>query len=79
MRARGRILALAANRDFGIQLALEPAVRATAADDSLWLCFADEGEAQLAREAWPGKMYGEMTQTYIAAAVKAFGAATHRF
>jgi hypothetical protein len=64
---------LDANRDFGVQLALEPEVRKTAADDSLWLCFADEGEADLAKEAWPGAMYSAATSTYIAAAVKAVG------
>jgi len=66
---------LDANRDFGVQLAIEPEVRRAAADTSLWLCFADEGEAQLAREAWPGALYGEAYQTYIAAAVRAVGEA----
>jgi hypothetical protein len=40
---------------------------------ALWLCFADQGEADLAREAWPGTLYGAATQTYISAAVKALG------
>ena len=64
---------LDANRDFGIQLATEPEIRAAATDAALWICFADEGEAQLAREAWPGAMYGSATNTYIAAAVRAVG------
>lgn len=66
---------LDANRDFCVQLALEPELRQISDDDAaaMWLCFADEGEAQLAQEAWPGAMYGEATNTYIAAAVKAVG------
>mmetsp|Transcript_44814 Transcript_44814/g.117555 ORF Transcript_44814/g.117555 Transcript_44814/m.117555 type:complete len:300 (+) Transcript_44814:3-902(+) len=64
---------LDANRDFSVQLALETEIRSAAADAALWLCFADEGEAQLAREAWPGALYGTATQTYISAAVKACG------
>ena len=66
---------LDANRDFGIQLALEPELRAAVGDDAaaLWLCFADQGEVDLAREAWPGMLYGAATQTYISAAVKALG------
>jgi len=66
---------LDANRDFGVQLALEPELRAAVGSDAakLWLCFADQGEADLAREAWPGAMYGAATQTYIAAAVKECG------
>ena len=60
---------LDANRDFAIELALEPELRETAPDDSLWLIFADAGEADLAREAWPGKAYRAATQTSIAAAV----------
>ena len=31
-------------------------LQAAASKAELWLCFADEGEAQLAREAWPGAM-----------------------
>ena len=66
---------LDANRDFGIQLALEPELRAAVGDDAaaLWLCCADQGEVDLAREAWPGMLYGAATQTYISAAVKALG------
>lgn len=64
---------LDANRDFGVQLALEPEVQAAASKADLWLCFADEGEADLAKEAWPGAMYGEATTTYIASAVRAVG------
>jgi hypothetical protein len=64
---------LDANRDFAVQLAVEPEVRAAAADASLWVCFADQGEAELAIEAWPGAMYGAATQTYITAAVRAVG------
>ena len=64
---------LDANRDFGVQLAIEPEVRRAAGDSGLWLCFADEGEADLAREAWPGARYGESYQTYITAAVRAVG------
>ena len=65
---------LDANRDFSVQLALEPELSLGAQKDSLWLVFPDEGEAALAREAWPGAMYGQATQTYIAAAVEALGA-----
>ena len=67
---------LDANRDFAVQLALEPEVQSAAASDSksLWLCFADKGEAELAAEAWPGAMYGAATQTYIAEAVRLIGA-----
>ena len=64
---------LDANRDFAIELALEPELRETAPDDSLWLIFADAGEADLAREAWPGKAYRAATQTSIAAAVSELG------
>ena len=65
---------LDANRDWAIQLALEPELRAAATEASdLWLVFADEGEATLAREAWPGKRYSEATQTSIAAAVSTLG------
>jgi len=64
---------LDANRDFGVQLALEPELQAAASAEELWLCFADAGEADLAREAWPGAMYGRATQTYISAAVEAVG------
>ena len=64
---------LDANRDFGVQLALEQELCRATGEGNLWLCFADEGEAKLAREAWPGAMYGAATQTYIAAAVKALG------
>ena len=48
--------------------------RAVTEQDALWLCFADKGEAELAAEAWPGAMYGSVTQTYIAAAVRSVGA-----
>ena len=67
---------LDANRDFAVQLALETSIQNVVADDkaALWLCFADEGEAELAAEAWPGKIYGTATQTYISAAVRAVGA-----
>ena len=64
---------LDANRDFGVQLALEPELQAAASKEELWLIFADAGEADLAREAWPGAMYGSATQTYISSAVKAVG------
>lgn len=56
-----------------MQLALEPEVSSAAPEDSLWLCFADDDEAQLAAEAWPGKMYRAATLTSIAAAVSASG------
>ena len=66
---------LDANRDFAIQLAQEPEIQRAANEQAaLWLCFADKGEAELAAEAWPGAMYGSVTQTYIAEAVKAVGA-----
>lgn len=64
---------LDSNRDFAVQLATEPELRQAATDAALWLCFADEGEAELAREAWPGAMFGAVTQTYISAAVKSVG------
>ena len=64
---------LDANRDFGVQLAGAAEIRAAADGAALWLCFADAGEATLAREAWPGAFYGAATQTYIAAAVRALG------
>lgn len=64
---------LDANRDFGVQLALEPEISTMAPQASLWLVFADDGEAQLAREAWPGKAYAAATSTSIAAAVSAQG------
>jgi len=62
---------LDANRDFGVQLALEPEIVSVAPGEKLWLCFADDGEAKLAREAWPGKRYAEATQTSIAGAIGA--------
>ena len=43
---------LDANRDFGVQLATSPELRGAVGDGSLWLTFADEGEARLARDAW---------------------------
>ena len=64
---------LDANRDFGVQLATEPEIRGVASDAQLWLCFADEGEAELAREAWPGALYGAATSTYISAAGASLG------
>lgn len=64
---------LDANRDFAVQLALEPELCSTAPEGSLWLCFADDGEAELAREAWPGKIFAAATSTSIAAAVSASG------
>ena len=64
---------LDANRDFAMQLAQEPEILAAAPDASLWLCFADDGEAELATEAWPGKMFARATMTSIAAAVSAAG------
>lgn len=63
---------LDANRDFAMQLVLEPEV-CSAGQESLWLCFPDEGEAQLALEAWPGRLYNMSTITSIAAAVSASG------
>ena len=42
---------LDANRDFGVQLALETQLTTAAPDAALWLIFADDGEAELAREA----------------------------
>ena len=45
---------LDANRDFAMQLAVEAEIRGAAPDAALWLCFADDGEAELAAEAWPG-------------------------
>jgi hypothetical protein len=64
---------LDANRDFGVQLALEPEIVSVAPGQKLWLCFADDGEAQLAREAWPGKRYADATQTSIAGAIRMAG------
>lgn len=64
---------LDANRDFGVQLALEPEIVSVAPGEKLWLCFADDGEAKLAREAWPGKRYAEATQTSIAGAIGMVG------
>jgi hypothetical protein len=65
---------LDANRDWTMQLALEKELRAAVAVPSaLWLVFADDGEAALAREAWPGKLYAEATQTSIATAVSDLG------
>jgi hypothetical protein len=64
---------LDANRDFGVQLALEPEIASFAPGEKLWLCFADDGEAKLAREAWPGKRYAEATQTSIAGAIGMVG------
>eukprot|EP00966_Prymnesium_polylepis_P135590 3134405-Prymnesium_polylepis.1 len=46
---------LDANRDFAMLLAQEPEITAAAPDAALWLCFADDDEAGLAVEAWPGK------------------------
>ena len=66
---------LDANRDFAVQLALEPELSAAAPAASLWLCFADEGEAKLAKEAWPGAIYDGATTTSIAAALTALGGA----
>ena len=43
---------LDANRDFAIQLAIESELRQAAPDAALWLCFADDGETDLAKEAW---------------------------
>ena len=60
---------LDANRDFGVQLALEPEIAAMAPGEQLWICFADDAEAQLAREAWPGRMYAAAFQTSIAGAI----------
>ena len=64
---------LDANRDFAMELAIEPEVCKAAPDASLWLCFADDGESELAREAWPGQRYAQATMTSIAAAVTAGG------
>ena len=51
-----------------MSLAQEPELRAAAQEPgSLWLCFADDGEAELAAEAWPGKLYESSTMTSIAA------------
>ena len=55
-------------------LAQEQELRGTAPDASLWLVFADDGEAELAAEAWPGQMYSSATMTSIAAAASASGA-----
>ena len=63
---------LDANRDFGVQLAIEPEVKNTVAPEdaaSLWLVFADDGEAELAQEAWPGKAFQQCTTTSIASAI----------
>lgn len=64
---------LDANRDFAMQLSLQREVVSVAPGGSLWVCFADDGEVELAREAWPGAMYATATQTSIAAAVSASG------
>eukprot|EP00967_Tisochrysis_lutea_P116124 scaffold186645_cov35-Tisochrysis_lutea.AAC.1 len=64
---------LDANRDFGVQLALEPEIVSVAPADQLWLVFADDAEAQLAREAWPGQRYASATQTSIAGAIRMAG------
>ena len=65
---------LDANRDFAMQLAIEPELCAAAPDAaSMWLCFADDGESALAREAWPGQLYAASTMTSIVAAVAARG------
>ncbi|KAL1496080.1 hypothetical protein AB1Y20_014707 [Prymnesium parvum] len=64
---------LDANRDFAVLLANEPELRCGGEPGALWLCFADDGEAELAREAWPGRRYAEVTVTSIAAAVGAVG------
>ena len=65
---------LDANRDFGMQLATERELSGAAPDATMWLCFADDGESELAREAWPGTIYNEATITSITAAVTAGGA-----
>jgi len=64
---------LDANRDFAMRLSQEPDILAAAPGASLWLVFADDGEAELATETWPGKMYAQATLTSIAAAVSAAG------
>jgi hypothetical protein len=64
---------LDANRDFAMQLALESEIVANAAADKLWLVFADDGEVELAEEAWPGQLYAAATITSIAAAVSGVG------
>jgi hypothetical protein len=65
---------LDANRDFAVQLGLERELSAAAPDATMWMCFADDGESELAREAWPGTIYKEATITSISAAVSASGA-----
>ena len=65
---------LDANRDFAMQFGLERELSAAAPDATMWMCFADDGESELAREAWPGTIYKEATITSIIAAVSASGA-----
>lgn len=65
---------LDANRDFAMELGIERELTAVAPDATMWMCFADDGEAELAREAWPGTIYKEATITSISAAVSAGGA-----
>lgn len=64
---------LDANRDFSMQLAIEPRIRAVAPSTSLWVVFPDNNEVELARKAWPGQRYQDATQTSIVDGVTAVG------